>query len=187
MRCRSRGAAGKTEPEDHATAMLRRRELLLLGALGAGPGRGALALEVPTGDVVLTISGLIRHPNRGDAAVFDMTMLDRLAQHAFATRTPWFNQARKFSGPLLREVLATVGAQGSQLRAVALNDYRVDIPAGDARRYDVIVATRLDDQPMSVRDKGPLFIIYPFDGDAALRNALYYTRCAWQLRAIEVL
>ena len=39
---------------------------------------------------------------------------------------------------------------------------------------------------MPVRDKGPLFIIYPFDSSAELRSEPYYSRSAWQLRTIEV-
>jgi hypothetical protein len=38
-----------------------------------------------------------------------------------------------------------------------------------------------------VREKGPLFMIYPFDSDAALRNPLYYSRSVWQLKTIDVL
>ena len=63
---------------------------------------------------------------------------------------------------------------------------RVDIPVEDAQRFDLIVARLLDDQPMAVRDKGPLFTIYPFDAREELRNAVYYSRSAWQLRTIEV-
>jgi hypothetical protein len=39
---------------------------------------------------------------------------------------------------------------------------------------------------MAVREKGPLFIIYPFDSAPELKNARYYSRSAWQLKAIEV-
>ena len=35
------------------------------------------------------------------------------------------------------------------------------------------LARLLDDKPMPVRDKGPLFIIYPFDSKPELRNAVY--------------
>ena len=166
---------------------MRRRQLLITAALFAGACRGASVLDAPEGAIVLTISGRVRHANRGSAAAFDMAMLDRLPQATITTKTPWFSQARKFSGPLLRDVLAAAGSQGQQLRALALNDYRVDIPLEDAQRWDVVLATALDDKPMSVRDKGPLFIIYPFDSHAELRNALYFSRCAWQLKAIEVL
>lgn len=147
----------------------------------------ALALQPPESTPVLTITGKLRSPNLQAAAVFDMTMLERLPQVSFVTHTPWYTQARKFTGPLLRDVLAAAGAQGTALRAVALNDYRVDIPFDDALSIDVVLALLLDDKPMLVRDKGPLFIIYPFDQHSQLRIALYYTRCAWQLKGIEVL
>ena len=168
---------------------MHRRSLLTLTALPLLAPAAARALEAPDGAVVLTLSGRVRQPNRGSVAVFDMALLERLPQTSFVTRTPWYAQARKFTGPLLRDVLAAAGnpgGPGGQLRAVALNDYRVDIPADDAQRYDLLLARLLDDKPMPVRDKGPLFIIYPFDQQAALRNAVYYSRCAWQLKAIEV-
>ena len=174
---------------------MHRRSLLTLTALPLLAPTAARALEAPEGAVVLTLSGRVRQPNRGSVAVFDMAMLERLPQTSFVTRTPWYAQARKFTGPLLRDVLAAAGSLGSpggpggpggQLRAVALNDYRVDIPAEDAQRYDLLLARLLDDKPMPVRDKGPLFIIYPFDQQTELRNAVYYSRCAWQLKAIEV-
>jgi hypothetical protein len=147
----------------------------------------ARSLEAPTSALVLSVTGRVRSPNQQSAALFDMAMLERLPQASFVTHTPWYAQARKFTGPLLRDVLAAAGAQGTGLRAVALNDYRVDIPFEDVHRFDVVLARLLDDKPMPVRDKGPLFIIYPFDHHSQLRNAVYYSRCAWQLKAIEVL
>ena len=151
------------------------------------PGLPAWALEPPSGPVILTVIGRVRTPNDGLRAQFDMAMLARLPQTSFTTSTPWYPQPRKFTGPLLRDVLAAAGAQGVQVRAFALNDYRVDIPFEDATRYDVIVARQLDGKPMAVRDKGPLFMVYPFDAQPDLRNAVYYSRSAWQLRTLEVL
>jgi hypothetical protein len=158
---------------------------ITVAALCAAP-RWACALDKPGGPVVLTVSGRVRMPNDGKAAQFDMSMLEQLPQISFTTKTPWYSQARKLTGPLLRDVLASAGAVGSTLRAVALNDYWVEIPFDDATRHDVIVARLLDDKPMAVRDKGPLFIIYPFDAQPELRNTVYYSRSAWQLRSIEV-
>lgn len=161
-----------------------RRHVTALLCAAATP---AWALQRPTAAVVLTIGGRVGEPNAGALAVFDMTMLERLPQHSFVTRTPWFTQPRKFSGPLLRDVLTTAGCDGTTLRATALNDYEVELPFDDARQHDVLLARLLDDQPMSVRDMGPLFIIYPFDRDPALRNTIYYSRCAWQLTRLDVL
>ena len=166
---------------------MRRRTALSLAATALAFNGGARALESALGPVILTLSGRISHTNQNGVAVFDMAMLERLPQNGFSTRTPWFSQARRFSGPLLRTVLAAVGSSGTVLRAVAINDYRVDIPADDAQRHDMLLATQVDDKPILVRDKGPLLIVYPFDAQPALRSAVYYSRCAWQLKSIEVL
>ena len=168
--------------------MMQRRTLLRHAVASvAGLPLAAIALEAPAGPVVLTISGRVRSPNRGPSAEFDMAMLERLPQQSFSTHTPWYAQPRKFTGPLLREVLAAAGAEGTTLRARALNDYWVDLPFDDAQRHDPILARLLDDKPMAVRDKGPLFLIYPFDARPELRTTVYFSRSAWQLRTIDVL
>lgn len=188
-------AANPVGPRQPARPDLDRRRLLAAGAALVGASlcpAPASALPAPTGPVVLTIQGrLLRtnaHHSQGMAvADLDMAMLERLEQVSFTTQTPWYSRARRFTGPLLRDVLALAGARGETLRLVALNNYRVDMPMQDCQRWDVIVARLLDDQPMAVRDKGPLFVIYPFDSQAELRRAAYYSRSAWQLRTIEVL
>ncbi len=147
----------------------RRTVLRCAAAIGLLSLGRAHALEAPTGTVVLTLTGQLRTPNAGQEARFDMAMLERLPQR-----------------DLLRDVLRAAGARGTVLRARALNDYHVDIPYQDTQRFDIIIARLLDGAPMLVRDRGPLFVIYPFDAHAELRNAIYYSRSAWQLRSIEV-
>jgi len=169
-----------------ARGATRRGLLLAAGAWLCSPAYGQ-TLGTPGGPVVLTLRGKVKRTNQVDGAVFDMAMLEALAQHSFSTRTPWFKEPRKFTGPLLRDVLSAAGAHGNTLRLSALNDYRIDVPADDARRFEVTLARLIDDRPITVREKGPLFVIYPFDSDPALRNALYYSRSVWQLKTIEVL
>lgn len=135
---------------------------------------------------MLTVSGKVTRPNAGAVAQFDMPMLEALAQQDITTNTPWYSGPRTFTGPLLRDVLALAGAKGASLRAVALNDYEVSIPFEDVDRHDLVLARLLDGKPMPVRDKGPLFLIYPFDRKPELRVAQYFERCAWQLKTIEV-
>ena len=153
-------------------------------ALAAAPAR---ALDAPEGKVVLTVSGALANANDAGAASFDLALLQKLPQHSFATRTPWYSQPRKFSGVLIADLLAAVGAApGASIKAVALNDYRVDIPADDLTRQGALLAYLLDDKPMSVREKGPLVIVYPFDDRPELRTALHYSRAIWQLRSLEL-
>jgi hypothetical protein len=44
----------------------------------------------------------------------------------------------------------------------------------------------MNNRPMRVREKGPLFIVYPFDTKAELRSELYYNRAAWQLHILRI-
>jgi hypothetical protein len=141
---------------------------------------------VAEGPIVLVVRGRVRRPNAGASAHFDMAMLERLPQHRFRTRTPWYAAAREFTGPLMRDVLDAAGADGRVLRVSALNDYRVDVPIEDAHQHDLTLARLLDGQPMPVRDKGPLFMIYPFDDHPHLRSAIYYSRSVWQVKSIEI-
>ncbi|MBB4841808.1 hypothetical protein HNP55_000303 [Paucibacter oligotrophus] len=152
------------------------------GAAGASP-----AQAVATRPVVLSIAGrLLKNGQPGAPALLSLEQLAALPQHSFTTQTPWYPKPRKFTGPLLRDVLAAVGAQGETVEALALNDYKVDIPMQDIVRHPVLLARLMDDQPMPVRDKGPLFVLYPFDADPSFRSALYYSRSIWQLKALTV-
>lgn len=152
----------------------------------AGWPAAAWALEAPKGKVVLTVSGKLDAPNRGKQAVFDMAMLEALPQKTFTTMTPWEKSPVKFSGPLLRDVLAAVKARGTTLKAVALNDYKITIPLEDTTQFDMVLAHRMNDRPIPVRTKGPLFVVYPFDNHAALQNPVYYERSIWQLGGLEI-
>jgi hypothetical protein len=168
--------------------------LCAFGTLGLGAALAAVwparmahgAVAAPDGPVVLVVRGRVRRPNDGAVARFDMGALERLPQLSFTTRTPWYSGPRQFTGPLMRDVLDSAGAQGSVLRVSALNDYRVDVPFDDAQRHELILARLLDGQPMPVRDKGPLFMVYPFDDHPELRSAVYYSRSVWQVKSIEV-
>jgi hypothetical protein len=168
------------------TSLLTRRRCLAGLLAGSVCPARATELARPTGKVVLSVSGLVSRHNAPGRADFDMEMLAALPQHQLVTRTPWHAGVQSFTGPLLRDVLAQAGAGGQKLIAVALNDYRCEIPAEDATRFPVIVARLNNGEPMRVRDKGPLFIVYPYDSDAQLRSDRYYSRSAWQLRSLLV-
>lgn len=144
------------------------------------------ALEVPKGPVILQVSGLIEKTNQGKQALFDMAALQALPQKSFTTHTPWDAKPISFSGPLLRDVLNLVKARGQHIRAVALNDYRVKLPVSDALEHDVLIAVQINGQPIPVRSKGPLFVVYPFDAKKSLQHKTYYERSIWQLKALEV-
>ncbi len=167
--------------------MLQRRTLLGICSVlwTAGIARAA-TLAPPTGKVLLTVRGKVSQTNSEDGARFDLAMLDALPQGRFEGETPWTKGKTVFTGPLGSAVLEAVGASGSVMRVAALNDYSADVPVADFRQHAVILATRHDGALMSVREQGPLWVIYPMDREPELRIESTYTRSVWQVSSIDI-
>jgi hypothetical protein len=169
--------------------MLLKRSILILAALAAFASAGSPtfaqqgAAASVEGPAILSLNGRI---NGGAAIEFSRADLERLPTTIIRTATPWHDGAQMFEGVALTDLLAHVGAHGKVLKVTALNAYRTEIPIEDAARHKPILAYRRNGVPMSVRDKGPLFVIYPYDANAALRTELYHSRSAWQVRTITV-
>lgn len=145
------------------------------------------ALEMPKERVVLTVIGAIDETNAAGQAEFDLAMLKELDGRSGEMETPWTEGTTRFDGPLLRSVLDAVGAHGKTLRITALNDYSAEVPMADATEFDTMLAIGMNGEPMSIRDKGPIFMIYPFDQHPELYNEKYFSRSVWQIKSIEVI
>ena len=52
-------------------------------------------------------------------------------------------------------------------------------------QHSVLAFLRNGDE-MSVRDKGPLWVVYPYDSTPEYQSELIYSRSVWQLARIEV-
>ena len=167
--------------------MVHRRALLgICSALVVSAAARAASLAAPTGKVMLTVRGKIAQTNSKDGAKFDLAMLDALPQGRFEGETPWTKGKTVFTGPLGAAVLDAVGASGSMMRVAALNDYSADVPVADFREHAVILATRHDGALMSVREQGPIWVIYPMDREPQLRIESTYTRSVWQVASIDI-
>lgn len=153
---------------------------LLLPLLAARSQAGSASQRT-----VLVVTGKV--DPRGAPVALTLAQLQALPQHSFRTATPWTSGIDTYTGPLLRDVLKLAQANGQRLKAAALNDYTVEIPLQDALATDVIVAHQVNGKAISVRDKGPLFVIYPFSSRPDLQSTTYYQRSIWQLKSIEVL
>jgi hypothetical protein len=150
-------------------------------------GRAAMAaLPAPTEKPILTISGKIRNFNNGETAVFDRAMLEALGMVSFETATPWYDKVVRFEGPLMTSVMEAVDAFGDSVVATALNDYSTTIPRSDFAQFKTILALKRDGAYLPVRDKGPLFVVYPYDSNPELKQQKYYGRSAWQVAQFTV-
>jgi hypothetical protein len=142
-------------------------------------------LEMPKGPVILTVSGKIAHTNVDSKAEFDREMLMALGMKTIKTMTPWYDHAVVFEGPLGSDLLEKLGVTSGMMKVRALNDYVADVPVNFLQGTGAILAMKADGQTMRVRDKGPLFIIFPFDDRPELKNDSYYVRSVWQIKSIH--
>lgn len=144
-------------------------------------------LASPTGEVILTLDGNIGRRNAPDGADFDLAMLRALPSASFRTATPWTEGAADFEGVPLEEVLKAAAATGKTIKAAALNDYIADVDVETAVSAGAILAYRINGAEISVREKGPLWIMFPFDDKPQLKSELVYSQSVWQLRKMTVL
>jgi hypothetical protein len=184
--CR-RDAPAAPERGKGPTIMIRQALLGLAGLLAAtatpaiagdnGPGE-------PSGPVILTVSGNIASGD--DVARFDRAMLEALGTMTLRTSTAWTEGVREFEGVLVRDVLSTVGASGDEVVAIALNDYFTSIPTAEFQEYPVLLALRMDGDYLHIRDKGPIWIVYPRDHYPELQNPMTDKNWVWQLSRLHV-
>lgn len=146
----------------------------------------AETLPLPQGEPILVVSGDITNTNVSGTAQFDLPMLEAIGMVTMSTKTPWYDGAVTFEGVPMAKLMKVVGATGKNVRAIALNDYAINIPVDDFVKFGTMLAIKRDGQYMPVRDKGPLFIVYPFDSNRELRTQTYYGRSAWQLSKLVV-
>ncbi|MBB5517053.1 hypothetical protein FHS89_003097 [Rubricella aquisinus] len=145
----------------------------------------ANTMEAPSGAPILTITGDIGTTNMDDSLVLDREMLAAIDATTLQTSTIWTEGVQQFEGVSLHALVAFLNVESGTIRATAINDYTVEIPVTDAVEGGPIIAYLMDGQTMSIRDKGPLWVIYPYDSSSDYRSEVTYARSIWQLDRLE--
>lgn len=159
--------------------------LALLACCAVTFNVAATPLPQPTGPVILTISGALQHTQDGHSAKLDLATLQSLESDTFSLKTRWSNSVHRYHGPRLSAILNYVGAQGNHIRLTALNDYSVELKRQYVTKYEPIVAWSEDDKQLSVRERGPLWLMIPHHKFPELNSELHTGRMIWQLLTIE--
>lgn len=167
------------------TSILRSFTLCLGLSLGTASPLLATEFDAPTGDVILTLAGMITAQNAGNTLALDAAQLATLPQTSFTTSTTWTSGTPEFQGVLLKDLIAAAGATGKTISLKAANDYTITIPTEDVHDDAPLLAYLMDGKPMSLRDKGPVWMVYPYDAKEEYRTETTYARSIWQLIEIE--
>lgn len=129
---------------------------------------------------------LIIEDQSGRHITFDMAALEAMNITSLQTHTPWTDGPQQFTGIRLSQLLEGAGMRGHTVEALALNNYKTELNWDELTRYPVIIAFKHNGHYMRIRDKGPLWIIYPLDEYPELRSLDTETRMIWQLHRLIV-
>lgn len=160
--------------------------MALLLLLVCTPGAQAQSLPPPSGPVVLTVSGAIGETNAPQAALFDLSIMNRLPQATLRTHTPWTEGQQVFEGVRLVDLLRLLKSKGKSLTVHALNDYQVELELRLFLPFDPLLALRHNGEPMRIADKGPIWLVFPQDDYPDLDQARIHDLWVWQIDRLVV-
>ena len=136
--------------------------------------------------IVLTID--VQETDGNAATVTQLTRDDlrALPPVTFETNTNWTKGTHRFTGVALRALLDQWGVADGEIELMAINGYSVVLPVDDPTNDGAILAYLMDGEPMSARDKGPLWMVYNYDSDRQYRTETVFSRSIWQLDRIII-
>ncbi len=152
--------------------------LTLLIGLAAGAARA-------DGGAQLTVT-----PVGAPAIVFTADELLALGETRLDTETPWTDGKQAFVGITGRQLLDALKARGVDTAAVSVtaianNDYQILIPRADFDQDALLIAIARNGAAMPVRDKGPFWIVFPYDQDPKYNSTTYKSYSIWGLERLE--
>ena len=163
----------------------------------------AFAGEAPRGPTVLTIAGNVANINRpayrdkldvifryhkrtfDRAFAFDRAMLEGLGTVALRIEHGGWGGPMTVSGPRLADVLAMAGCPGGPLATLALDGFSTEISREDLEAHEWVVATRAENRPLGLGERGPLWLVFDPPGDRPATDeeadqwpwALFFIEC----------
>jgi hypothetical protein len=116
--------------------------------------------------------------------------LKALPTSTIVTSTPWTDGKQTFigvSGPALVAAMQKQGLKpgAASVVAVANNDYSIVVPFDVFTQSTTLIAFERNGQKMPVSDKGPLWIVFPYDNDSKFLTSSYKAYSIWGLERLE--
>jgi hypothetical protein len=149
----------------------------------------SIAKEVKITDIVLApLAGskvILRVSTPSGERTYTHAQLEAIGLKKMSTTTYWPEDSGEFDGVLLQDLLRDAGIEDAvEVKITALDNYIAFIPQQDWRKWDVMLATRYEQKMMSIRNKGPLRIIYPKDRGGAVAESEMRLLWIWAVQSI---
>jgi hypothetical protein len=145
-------------------------------------------IPVPSGDVILTVTGAITAENSDNGLVFDLETLEKLGLVKYTVTDPWLTSSVTYTGVLMSDLLKAAGASTSAttVQLTALDDYQVGIPIADIQKWPVLLATQSNGEYMSIEAGGPTRIAFPYDQYSEIDQVAHKDFWVWSISQMEV-
>jgi hypothetical protein len=131
-------------------------------------------------DPSLTIVG----PDIGERRL-GLEEIKRLGGRELRTSTPFSEGVQVFTGITGSQFVKATKVSGRDVHAEALNGYKIIIPWAVFATDTLLIAYARDGKPMAVRDKGPFWIVFPFDAGPEFRTDTYKSYAIWSITKFE--
>ncbi|NIZ08696.1 molybdopterin-dependent oxidoreductase [Pseudooceanicola sp. HF7] len=132
-----------------------------------------------------------------DRVILTITLPDRVVEMSahdlsalpvteFETSTIWTEGVQQFRGVRMVALLEHLGVDSGTLELTAANDYSITIPIADFHPDGAVLAYERNGKPMTLRSKGPLWLVYPYDSASSFQTEVIYANSIWQLDRMAV-
>lgn len=160
--------------------MIRRQVICALMAAGfASAGYSAQAMT----NSQLARQSMIKISNAASQSenVLSVDELEQMPTATLATVTPWTDGAVEFEGIYMVDIVERFGDAATVGKAMAFNDYQIEFEIADVIEKGGFVAFKRDGEPLSRRDKGPFWLVFPWSERPELDTRAVHGLSIWQL------
>lgn len=129
---------------------------------------------------LLTIEGL------DQPVTLTRSDLEAMPENTVTTETIWTDKRHTFSSVQFKDLFEALNANiaGKKVTMIALNDYSIEVDVETLVNNNAFIAYAMDGKAMRIRDKGPLWVLYPFSDQPEINVPPFQAHSIWQLKTI---
>lgn len=117
---------------------------------------------------------------------YTQEQLEELGTYELETTTPWRDAPAVFSGVRLRDLLERNGLIDQEdLTVTAENGYKIVLERSVWVDYDPLLATRVDGNPHTRRDRGPIQLVFDMSSEPETGDVPFHKNWVWMLSGID--
>jgi len=131
----------------------------------------------------IDLTGDVQSAAPSSVTIEDLEKLPLTEYNAF---DPFKKQRINFTGVLLRDIVREYGAAGvDRVQVKAIDQYIADFIRDEWARIDILLATRMDGKPITIKQNGPVRIVLPDDTARDMGHDVFIAKWIWFVKSIQ--